>query len=467
MSLQYIDGFKSDESQLGLFTNIYFALEVLRGAEGSFKARHAFSLQDEPFIKTYRKRKATGGLDIVDINIANNSLTAGTDKITLNGVDYTFVASGATTFQINIGTDAAETETNIATKLDALTGIDASVVSNKVRVTSTTKKVTITTNAPSKVTITNTPTAAQLKLILSGSNIIFKTQQSFRFHIPVNGKKDIVTVMAITPDLESSSTPKADLTTRVKAVLALALAGTKPTGTGVVYSKNLASKTQISAGLQAVFGSDPDAAFLIGGDDLNELTLKAAGTTGSFVGFAGNELQVEFFLGASEPDLVFTFGKRNNPEHALYGALEHAGSTLNYKRASKPSTGSQDQDNTRQKFLTKITGLEDEISFVLNQLHNPRLQQLVSGLATISIGDQNIYVLPNGDEVKLTVIAVTELPDGNNSIDICPEVLVTGGLNKELGKGSTGGLQFTGLAIPIDTADSPGYSYIKYREDAQ
>ena len=60
----------------------------------------------------YGNRSAFGTITFADNPTAN-------DTITINGTVYTFVASGATTYQINIGVDLETTIDNTVTKLNA------------------------------------------------------------------------------------------------------------------------------------------------------------------------------------------------------------------------------------------------------------------------------------------------------------------------------------------------------------
>ncbi|KAF0246456.1 MAG: hypothetical protein FD167_3459 [bacterium] len=155
---------------------------------------------------------------------------------------------------------------------------------------------------------------------------------------------------------------------------------------------------------------------------------------------------------------VIFFIKNRNPQIAKIGPLRPLGSTLNYKRTGAPATSDQPQDSARVKFLTALISIADQVSMVLNQVHNAELQALAAGAPSQSFSSQYNAVGFGGALQKVGFIAVTENPNGDLNVDIVPEAFVTSGLDKDLAIGAAGGLAITAIAFPDESAFPTGYS---------
>ncbi|KAF0246455.1 MAG: hypothetical protein FD167_3458 [bacterium] len=285
----FVPTFNQGESQLGLITKIYAIESGFRGSVFSYNPSHSFSMQGEKFQKTLLQRLFLNGKYGYTIDVTDNSLTSGTDKITINGVDYVFDDDDSTATHIMIGGSTSLTETAISVELDAVSGIsaDTTSVEGKVLVTSDDgTALTVTTNVPSKITITQYDIPATLPLIFTGDTLTENTLNVLQIPITVNSLPDMVYIVAKTP----ASASIASLVTQIFDVASHALAGTDPTTKGFVFSKNLASRIQIKTALRLAFGSTAATAFVISTTTVigDTLTLKLVGTDTTYAGYQGN-----------------------------------------------------------------------------------------------------------------------------------------------------------------------------------
>lgn len=428
-----------------------------------YGAIHAFQLADSQFVTSLIKKNFTGGKQVKLVNIANNSLTSVT--ITINGKVYTFGVD------ITIGTDSTETETNLQTFLDGKrvtkrTVLAAVIATSQVKITGSDKEVlSVSTSDATKVVITNgTFTAASLKCTFADSIFVAGTPNVLRLGLKTTdsaGKTspDLITINTLTP---SGITTRAELIAAILVMFTAALAGSAPgvdsneTPLGYVNSFNGRTYAQISTALQAVFGSTPGTAFT---SDSTSFTLTVVQS--AYLGLPGNGIQMEFGVGATEPDLDIVIDE--NFTILLNGvAGTKINSSRDYDSESTLATGTVPQDNEDLDYTTNKTGSSGKVGFVANDVHRSEIEALLAGAARAYNLSHDI-VLPGG-ATGLPILCVAALIEtdvaGKFHFELA-NIYVTESAPFKGTKSSTDGYKIGGNVIPRSGTAAPGI--IKYK----
>lgn len=463
----YIPTADFKEVQLGLTTKLFFFPGGIPRGTGSKKPSHAYALNPSQegspasdFKTNERQATFYNGRDVWTIAIADNSCDGVTITVTVDGVNYTYTLKTAPSedTDIQIGGSPSATEANIQAALDGAIGdIAAAIVSSNVEVSSSTTTFSMSTSDAAKVTLTEADEKAKWVLQIGGTTFKPNTQNKYQLPLIINGKDDTLYVVALTPSGANKTTTMA----RFRTVLVNGHAGTSPTaGYGYVYSKNNASKAQISTALQAAFGNSASTAFVLSGDNSEILTMNHV------AGAAGNYKYARFGIFNSVPTISLTLGENDEAIIDKVGPGISGGSHRDFKINDAAKTAEVDQDTAQVIFGTGFTGIARTGSFTANQLHNAVLQRLAGGAASAAVDDHYDYVIQGGGSLEVWgIIAVTDsgTVPGQKNLEVIPEALFTGGLAKNLAKAAADGIPCTFTAIAADEGAPVGYSAI-YRQ---
>ena len=298
--------------------------------------------------------------------------------------------------------------------------------------------------------------AATATLTYVGSTLNEFTQNVVIFPMTVNSLADEIFIIGITP----ASANLGAITAKVKEVFTDGLAGTMPTASdGYIFSKNNASRAQISTALQAYFGADPDVACDM--TEVNEAddSLLFTATT---VGTDGNFQQVITAVQGGASNIAFTLGDNAEPIITGVGKGRSVGLVKDFTDNQTPNVVDVDADNTLFIAGSGITGLGSEGSFNLRQSQNAMYQALLSNSNLAFSANYNEIMAgdPNLRMFGMVVVQQSKVIQGQFNVDVFYEVVFTGGRQRNLAKDGEPGLPISFRALPADTSDPLGVSFL-------
>ena len=447
----------------------------------SYNPLHTFNMQGSGFRSDLIGQPFAGGKQVKNINVVTNTgLATKTLTFKVNGKTVktlTFIPTDASADQINIGTNEAGTKANILAKLNGLkltkkTRLLAEDASGLVKVTgSAFENLSITSSDIANVTVVDgTDVAATLPIVFAGDIFVENTIAIFRIGLYTtdalgNESGDRITIATLTP---AGITSKAELINAIKAVFIHALAGSAPADSegnvlGYIYSENQRMYAEIKAALIDVFGSSIDNCFTVNTDSTG-FTLKTVQP--AYLGLAGNGLQCDFALFASEPDGDISIDK--NFTVTIAGvAGKPAGSTLSYESNSEVSTADVPQDSEDLDYGKGKTGIKQTVKFGVNDVHSAEISGLIAA-SSRSINITHDISMPGGG--NLPVIGVCALIDtdiaGQKHIELA-NIYVTDSNNFKGSKASVDPLLIGGSVIPVSGVANPGLVKLTFRQAGQ
>lgn len=398
-----------------------------------------------------------GGKDVKTILVNNNTLEG--KQFTVNGVEFTMLATPVADTDIDIGADANGSATNIKNKLDGYDFgsadiITATVATATVTITgSTVKALTVTTTDTTEFTVaTGTAIPATLPVQFSGDfflqdtvaaiNVLTTTEDALG-----NVYEDLICVETLIP---AGITTFAQLVTTMLAVWTHATAGTTPvsgsTKLGFIYSTTERTLSQIKDALRAIFGSTA-ASSLVLNSGSDGFDLKALGT--DHLGFLGNGVQVEFGFYASEPDIDLRIDENGSIiANGVQGSRIVGISAYSGNAEVNATTIPQIDELVDQAEVA--TGQTQSVELVYNEVLNARLASNIASSAVATA--TNHRVVMRGGKKKLPIIGLivkisTGFP-GKFHLEIVPAIYVTTPLNIKYGKGTVDGLKLGGKVVP-------------------
>lgn len=447
-------------------------------AGSSQNPKHTFNMQGAGFRSELTTRPFRGGKQVRLINVVTiTDLATKTLVFKLNGKTVktlTFVASGATTNQINIGVDEAATETNIQTKLNGLvlsskTTLVAAIDTGKVKVTgSAFESLTITSSDTDNVTVENgTDTAATLPIVFAGSIFVPNTLNTFRIGLPTTDalgktKNDRIVISTLTP---AGITTAEELVDAIEVVFTKALAGDAPFDAdgnrlGYVFSENERLYSEISTALQSVFGATIGTCFTGSTTGFTLTVVQSA-----YLGLPGNGLQIDFNLEASELDGdIFIDANDTILFNGVAG--KSLGSTTGYESNSSVTTGTVPQDSGDLDYGTEKTGIQQTVKILVNDVHGEAERYLAA--AATSLNETHDISMPGGGQLGVVGIAVLiDSPVLGQKHFEFANIKITGSKAYKGSKSSTDGLEISGSVEPLQGTANPGLVKYTFRQAGQ
>ncbi len=447
-------------------------------AGSSQNPKHTFNMQGAGFRSELTTRPFRGGKQTYDLNVVTvTGLATITLTIKLNGVTVkvlTYVASGATTNQINIGADVAAAEAATIAKLNGLvlskkTTLTAVDNAGVIKVTgSQFESLSITSSDATKITAAaGTSVAATLPIVFAGSIFVPNTLNTFRIGLQTTDalgktKNDRIVISTLTP---AGITSIEGLVDAIEAVFTKALAGQAPFDAdgnrlGYVFSENERLYSEISTALQSVFGSTIGDCFTGSSTGFTLTVVQSA-----WLGLPGNGLQVDFNLEASELDGdIFIDANDTILFNGVAG--KSLGSTTGYESNSSVTTGTVPQDSGDLDYGTEKTGIQQTVKILVNDVHGEAERYLAA--AATSLNETHDISMPGGGQLGVVGIAVLiDSPVLGQKHFEFANIKITGSKAYKGSKSSTDGLEISGSVEPLQGTANPGLVKYTFRQAGQ
>lgn len=470
------------ETVPGSQVNIQIYTGNIRPAIDAFLAKHNRAINDDTnnagtVLSGYTHR---GGRDVTTILVADNTeIVIGTTYLEVDGRRYNFVTAVTGGNQILKGTTANDTAINIQARLSNRDGYIATVSTATVTLKGLTSgSLSVATNNTAAFTVANaSPIKSSLKEVYDGDLVIEKTQNIWELDVHIadaNGelRPDTVRVITYTPTITNPITALATLVARIKAVRVHALLGTEPADfdanqepitLGVVSSKNNASYPNIAAALQRVYGTDPNAAFVISGSKNNILTSTVQGA--NYASYVGNKLKARVGCESSLPTLKVAFTEDGFAYIEGRGTGEPAGSVDGYKHAKTGSSVTLNHSSNKQEFGTTKTRTVELVTWKANQVYNADLQKVAAGDNNIARSGIYDFLMTGGDSFTCGLIVSIVDNLGNQHYEVFYEGLLTKGVETEFTVESAAGINFEYKPLPKSgVADTTGFTGIRTKK---